>query len=322
MFGAFDTRSLAYILVGLTVVFAAEALFLWFSASRTRRRQVNRRLTVIDKSGDRGQALIELRRKRGLTAEGKYALPVIWFNRLVTQSGVSLRVEVIPILALATTIFVWFLAYFLLGGILLAALLALGMGVVLPILLLHMLRKRRMSHFEAQLPDAVDVMVRSLRAGHPIPVALSMVAQELPDPLGSEFGVAFDELTYGQEMESALANMRGRVGQEDLSFLVLAVSVQSKTGGNLAEILANLSKVLRDRFRMRRKVRSLTAEGRFSAIALSLLPFVVAAVLFVIAPRFYAEIWDDPLVRPTLLSAFLLLGVGNYIMYRMVNFKF
>jgi len=149
-----------------------------------------------------------------------------------------------------------------------------------------------------------------------------MVAQELPDPLGSEFGVAFDELTYGQDMESALANMRSRVGQEDLSFLVLAVSVQSKTGGNLAEILANLSKVLRDRFRMRRKVKSLTAEGRFSAIALSLLPFVVAGVLFVIAPRFYAEIWDDPLVRPALLSAFSLLAVGNYIMYRMVNFKF
>jgi len=321
MFDALDLRSLAYILVGLSVVFAAEALFLWLRAARGYRRQVNRRLALIEQS-DRGQALVELRKRRGLTAEGRYALPVIWFNRLVTQSGVSLGVKVIPIIMLAATVIGSVLGYLFSGDIFLAALFGFSVGVGIPILLLYNLRKRRMARFEVQLPDAVDVMVRSLRAGHPIPVSLQMVAQELPDPLGSEFGIAFDELTYGRDMEAALANMRARVGQEDLSFLVLAVSVQAKTGGNLAEILANLSKVLRERFRMRRKVRALTAEGRFSALALTLLPFILVAVLFLIAPRFYLEIWDNPLVRPAILVSFSLLAVGNYIMYRMVHFRF
>ena len=322
MFGASDIPYVAYILVGLAVVFAVEGLFLWLGGSRSYRRRINSRLKLNDGSGDRRQALVALRKKRGLSSEGKYVLPVIWFNRLVTQSGVSLEVRAIPFLMLAAAAASTVVAYLFARDVVLATVVGVGVGFGIPVQVLRMLRQRRIRRFEAQLPDGIDVMVRSLRAGHPIPMALSMVARELPDPIGSEFGVAFDELTYGQGMETALANMRGRVGQYDLSFLVLAVSIQAKTGGNLAEILGNLSKVLRDRFRMRRKVRALSAEGRFSAVALSLLPFIVGGVIFLITPRFYSEVWHDPLIRPVLLSAVSLLALGDYIMYRMVNFRF
>jgi tight adherence protein B len=165
-------------------------------------------------------------------------------------------------------------------------------------------------------------MVRSLRAGHPIPVALSTVARETPDPVGSEFGMAFDEVTYGLDVETAMANMRARVGEADLALLVVAISVQSKTGGNLAEILASLSKILRERFRMRRKVRALSAEARFSAMALSVLPFIVGGLVFLEAPTFYTEVSDDPYFMPVLIFAGLLLATGDYVMYRMVNFRF
>ena len=164
-------------------------------------------------------------------------------------------------------------------------------------------------------------MVRSLRAGHPIPMALSTVARETPDPVGSEFGMAFDEVTYGLDVETAMANMRARVGQADLALLVVAISIQSKTGGNLAEILASLSKVLRERFRMQRKVRALSAEGRFSAIGLSVLPLIVSGAVFMLAPTFYTAVWDDPLFMPVVIFAGLLLVVGDYIMYRMVRFR-
>jgi tight adherence protein B len=323
MFGAVDPRYVAYILLGVAVALAAEALFLWLRYLTTYRHQINSRLKLTHDFDDRRQALVALRRKRGLSPEGQFVLPVIWFNRLVTQSGVSLEVRVLPWLMLAAAAVSTAVTYFFFAsGVVLAVVVGAGIGFGIPLQFLRILRGRRMRRFEAQLPDGIDVMVRSLRAGHPIPVALSMVARELPDPIGSEFGIAYDELTYGQDMEIALANMRSRVGQQDLSLLVLAVSVQSKTGGALSEILANLSKVLRERFKMRRKVRALSAEGRFSAIGLSLLPFIVSGIIFLTAPGFYGEVWNDPIFRPVVLFAILLLVVGDYVMYRMVNFKF
>lgn len=323
MFGAFDLRYVAYLLVGITVVLAAEALLLWLSTSTSYRRQINSRLRLTDDFDDRAKALALLRRKRGLSPEGKYVLPVIWFNRLVTQSGVSVDVSVIPILMLAAAAVSTAVTYFLFApNVLLAAVVGAGVGFGIPLQFLRILRQRRMLRFEAQLPDGIDVMVRSLRAGHPIPVSISMVARELRDPIGSEFGIVYDELTYGLDMEAALADMRSRVGQHDLSLLVLAVSVQSKSGGSLSGILANLSKMLRERFKMRRKVKALSAEGRYSAIALSLLPFIVSGLIFLTAPTFYSAVWDDPNFWPVVLIAILFLVAGDYVMYRMVTFRF
>ena len=134
-------------------------------------------------------------------------------------------------------------------------------------------RRRRHAAFAARLPDAIDIIVRSLRAGHPVPVAISMVGRELPDPVGTEFGMVADEVTYGADIETALRNMMRRVGQEDLPLFVTSVGIQSSTGGNLSQILDNLSKVIRERFKMRRKIKGLSAEGRAGAMILNVTPF-------------------------------------------------
>ena len=159
------------------------------------------------------------------------------------------------------------------------------------------MRSRRHSKFGAQFPDALDVIVRSLRAGHPVPVAIAMVAHEMPDPVGTEFGIVSDEITYGADLETAMRNLYFRVGQEDLPLFVTAVAIQASTGGKLSEILANLSRVIRQRFKMRRKIKALAAEGRFSAMFLSGVPVALFLVLKVIAPDFYASVWHHDFTK-------------------------
>lgn len=317
-----DARYLVYAMIAIAVMMGAQAAFQYLSSLRSYRRNVNNRLNIADKSGTRSDSLVELRSRRSLSAEGRYILPVIWLNRLVMQSGISVNAKTLLIVMFIAAAVIGAGTYIFSGGIFVASALALVIGFGVPLQFLRVLRGRRIAKFESQLPDGLDVMVRSLRAGHPIPVSLSMVAREMTDPVGSEFGMAFDELTYGLDTDMAMANMQARVGQTDLALLVVAVSIQSKTGGNLAEILASLSNVLRERFKMRRNVKALSAEGRFSAIALSLLPFIVAGALLMIAPRYYTEVWDDPVFMPVVIFAVCLCLVGDYVMYRMVNFRF
>ncbi len=163
--------------------------------------------------------------------------------------------------------------------------------------------------------------MRSLRAGHPVPVAITMVAREMPDPIGSEFGIVADEITYGADLETGMRNLYFRIGQEDLPLFVTAVAIQGSTGGNLGEILENLSAVIRQRFKMRRKVRALAAEGRASALILSSLPILMFLVVQVITPEFYASVWHEDLTKICLGIAGCWMAVGNLIMYRMVNFR-
>jgi tight adherence protein B len=166
------------------------------------------------------------------------------------------------------------------------------------------------------------MIVRSLRAGHPTTVAVALVAREMLDPIGTEFGIAADEVTFGSSLEDAVRKMSERVGSESLRLLAVALSIQAKTGGNLAEILSNLSKVIRERGKLRLKIRALSAEGRVSAIILSAFPLVMFLLLQLLAPGFYGRVWGDPLVMPvfTIFGGVALLG--DYIMYRMVTFDF
>jgi tight adherence protein B len=183
------------------------------------------------------------------------------------------------------------------------------------------MRKRRHNKFAAQFPDAMDIIVRSLRAGHPVPVAVALVAQELPDPIGTEFGIAADEITYGADVETAMRNLYFRVGQEDLPLFVTAVSIQGSTGGNLSEILENLSRVIRERFKMRRKIKALAAEGKFSALFLSGLPVAIFFLLNLVAPDFYASVWNQSLTKMGLTLAGTWMMLGNIFMFKMCNFR-
>jgi tight adherence protein B len=199
---------------------------------------------------------------------------------------------------------------------------ALSSTLGLTVLWLEMRRQKRMTAFSEQLPDALDVIVRGVRAGYPLPIALNLAARELPDPLATEFGLTFDEIAFGQDIRTAVENLYRRVGHEDLQFFVVAIIVQNQTGGNLAEVLSRLSRLLRTRLKLRLKIRSLSAEGRVSAVVLSLMPFILFGGISLIAPSYFGEIRNDPLVMPALVYSLVSLLLGNIVMHRMVNFKF
>ena len=321
MFNFLDTVNLIYVLVGLSAALLAEGVYLLFFTRSSYRKHINRRLKIVGDNVDREAALIQLRRERGLSASGDFRLPAISLNRLILQSGLSLGVgKVMLFAALAgagafagMVAFNWPMLHA--SG---AALLA---TFVLPVMVLKILRMVRLRRFSARFPDAIDIIVRSLRAGHPVPIAISTVARELPDPVGTEFGLVSDEITYGADLETAMRDLYFRVGSEDLPLFVTAVAIQSSTGGNLGEILENLSGVIRQRFKMRRKIRALAAEGRASAIILSSLPIAIFAAIQILVPDFYASVWHESLTKICLAAAGAWMGVGNFVMYRLVNFR-
>jgi tight adherence protein B len=317
----FNPIYLFYILIGLSAAMFAEGGYMLFYNASSYRQNINRRLKVMDAKPDRESVLVQLRRERGLTAGGDYRLPLEAINRLVLQSGLAIGFGRLLMFIVIGTIaaFAGMLVY---DGELLHALgAALFAAVPLPILVLRILRGRRRKKFAAQFPDGIDIIVRSLRAGHPVPVAVSMVAREMSDPIGSEFGIVTDEITYGADLETAMRNLFFRVGDDDLPLFVTAVAIQGSTGGNLGEILENLSAVIRQRFKMRRKIHALAAEGRASALILSSLPVLMFVIIQLLVPSFYAKVWNEDLTKISLAVAGGWMLIGNLIMYRLVNFR-
>jgi tight adherence protein B len=317
----FNPIYLFYILIGLSAAMFAEGGYLLFYNASSYRQNINRRLKVMDAKPDRESVLVQLRRERGLTAGGDYRLPLEAINRLVLQSGLAIGFGRLLMFIVIGTIaaFAGMLVY---DGELLHALgAALFAAEPLPILVLRILRGRRRKKFAAQFPDGIDIIVRSLRAGHPVPVAVSMVAREMSDPIGSEFGIVTDEITYGADLETAMRNLFFRVGDDDLPLFVTAVAIQGSTGGNLGEILENLSAVIRQRFKMRRKIHALAAEGRASALILSSLPVLMFVIIQLLVPSFYAKVWNEDLTKISLAVAGGWMLIGNLIMYRLVNFR-
>jgi len=317
----FDPIYLVWLFVAVSAGLTVEAIYLLCYSAASYRSQINRRLMLSKGRTDRESILVELRRERGLTAGGNYRLNMVTLNRLVLQSGLTVGFARL-ILFVAIGALIAFGATMMFRHSLLEAVLAVFLSVtLLPYAVLRFLRGRRQKKFGAQFPDAIDIIVRSLRAGHPVPIAITMVGREMPDPIGSEFGIVSDEVTYGADLETAMRNLYFRIGSDDLPLFVTAVAIQGSTGGNLGEILENLSGVIRQRFKMRRKIRALAAEGRASALILSALPIGMFVVIQFIAPDFYASVWHEDLTRIMLTVAGCWMGIGNFIMYKLVNFK-
>jgi tight adherence protein B len=180
-------------------------------------------------------------------------------------------------------------------------------------------KRRRM--FEAQLPDALDLVVRSLKVGHPLSSAMAVVAREIPDPLGTEFQIAFDQVTYGDEVPQAFLKMNERIAVPDLAYLTTAIQIQYESGGNLAEVLTKLSTVIRDRFRMFRKVNAITAEGRFSAWFLSIFPVGMIFAIQLVKPDYYTQVYDFPYFPHLAAFTFILLIVNLIAMKVLTSIK-
>ena len=317
----FDSIYVIYLLVAASAGLFAEGVYLLFFTSRSHRRNINRRLQMMKNEPNRENILVQLRRERGLTSGGDFRLPLVALNRLILQSGLTLEISKL-MMFIAIGALLAFGAVLIVRGQWLEALSAAAFcGLILPLLVLYIMRSRRQKAFGGQFPDALDIIVRSLRAGHPVPIAITMVARESHDPIGTEFGIVADEITYGADLETAMRNLYFRIGQDDLPLFVTAVAIQGSTGGNLGEILENLSAVIRQRFKMRRKIRALAAEGRASALILSSLPIAVFVMVQIMTPNFYASVWQEDITKIILASAGGWMAVGNLIMFKMVNFR-
>jgi len=312
---------LVYLFVAVSAGLAFEAVYLLGFSTASYRSQVNRRLKLSKDRTDRETVLVELRRERGLTAGGNYRLGLVALNRLILQSGLTIGFTRLGVFVAIGSVLVFAVTLVFRHSFVEAGAAALFSATLLPFMVLRWLRSRRQGKFAAQFPDALDIIVRSLRAGHPVPVAVNMVGREMGDPIGSEFGIVTDEITYGADLETAMRNLYARIGSDDLPLFVTAVAIQGSTGGNLGEILQNLSGVIRQRFKMRRKIRALAAEGRASAMILSALPIGMFFVILWLVPDFYGSVWDVPLSKELVAGASFWMMVGNLIMFRMVNFK-
>jgi tight adherence protein B len=312
---------LVYLFVAVSAGLAFEAVYLLGFSTASYRSSINRRLQLSKGRTDRESVLIELRRERGLTAGGNYRLGLVALNRLILQSGLTIGFTRLGVFVAIGSALAFVATLVFRHSIVEAVAAAVLSATLLPYLVLRWLRSRRQGKFAAQFPDALDIITRSLRAGHPVPVAVNMVGREMGDPIGSEFGIVTDEITYGADLETAMRNLYARIGSDDLPLFVTAVAIQGSTGGNLGEILQNLSGVIRQRFKMRRKIRALAAEGRASAMILSALPIGMFFIIMWLVPDFYGSVWDIPLTKELVGGASVWMVIGNMIMFRMVNFK-
>jgi tight adherence protein B len=207
------------------------------------------------------------------------------------------------------------------GRLLISAVFAGVLGAGLPLMFVNFKATRTRKKMQEQFPVALDVFVRGLRAGHPIAAALDLLTVEMPDPIGTQFGLVVDEVTYGAELRDALQSMAERWDLDDMRMFVVSLSVQNETGGNLAEILENLTKVIRERQSMFMKVRALSSEGRMTAIMLTVLPLFTFIMLFALSPAFFLDVANDPMFVPGFVFLILLYLTGFFTIRKMVDLK-
>jgi tight adherence protein B len=241
-------------------------------------------------------------------------------DRLIEQSGSRLSVTrfllmsalvgvaaVLVMLVLRTPLF-----FVVFSGVL---------ATLVPMLVLVAMRNKRLRKFDEQLPDALDLLSRALRAGHALPSAMQMVATEAADPLRSEFEITFDEINYGVAAHDAMMNLATRVPSIDLRYFVISVLLQRDTGGNLSELLDNLAALIRERIKLFGKIRVLAAEGKLSAYILIALPFVTALMIFAVNPEFISVLWTDPAGMTAIYAALMAMILGSLWMWRIVKIR-
>ncbi len=193
--------------------------------------------------------------------------------------------------------------------------------IFLPIVLVRNSAERRLDKLVKQLPDALDLMARGLKVGHPLNTTLASVANEMPDPIGSQFGIVVDQVSYGEELTDAINEFADRVDQEDARYLAASIALQHGTGGDLARVLSTLGKVIRARIIMRRKIKAVSAEGRMSAVVLSIIPVVIFGFVMISNPSYYGDVSDDPLAMPVAALVTFFVVANALALRKLVNFR-
>ena len=312
-----------YIVIFVAIVMLVEGIYLTvFGKSISLNSRISRRLTLLEKSGNRAQVLEQLRKEMGqhMNARGIPLYSLLASKAQKANIAFSPRQLVVVMAVLSLLSFVALTAGTSADAPV-RMLIAVAMGVGGVYVWVARKAKARMDLMEEQLPDAVELMVRSLRVGHPFSAAVSIVSKEVADPLGTEFGMIADEAAYGRDVSESLKEFAERMDSQDLRFLAVAVTIQQTSGGNLAEILDGLAKVIRARFKLFRRVRAITAEAKWSGMFLSSFPIGALIMINVIQPHYYDDVKDTPAFIPACLIVGVFLVVNVVFMKIMVNIK-
>ena len=315
-----DATILISLLVFAAVFTLAQAVW-GLARAANAKRTVNKRLLVAERTGSLEDLVIELRKQRGLTESGDRRPGWRWVSELITRSGLVFEPRrwagyiagcalAGAVLMLALTKSVWIAP---LGAVL-------G-GALIPIGFLQFKAGARAKKLAEQLPQALQIIVRSLEAGHPVPTAISLVGREMPDPIGSEFVMAADEIAYGASLSQAVARIADRCRHADVDLFASIIRLQERSGGNLTGLLKMVAKTIRERLKMRMKIKALSGEGKASAMILIAAPFMTAGMLQVMSPDFYGEVIHLPVVKMVLAGLGLWMAVGALVMRNMINMK-
>ena len=314
---------LIYILIFVAVVVLVEGLYLTvFGKSISLNSRISRRLTLLEKNGNREQVLEQLRKEMNQHLNSKSIPLYSILAKKAQRANIAFSPQALIGIMAGLSVFAFLgLTVGTEAGMGVRVLVAIFMGVGGVYTWVNNKAKKRMALLEEQLPDAVELMVRSLRVGHPFSSAIGIVAKEIPDPLGSEFGVIADEAAYGRDISESLKAFAERMDSQDLRFLAVAVSIQQQSGGNLAEILEGLSKVIRARFRLFRRVKAITAEAKWSGMFLSGFPIGALVMINVLKPDYYDDVQNTAAFIPAALVVCAFLVINVIFMKIMVNIK-
>ncbi len=318
-----SAEPIIYILIFVAVLMLVEGIYLTvFGKSISLNNRVNRRLDLLEKGAAREQVMEQLRKEMSQHAKFK-GFPLY---SILSQKAQKANIAFTPPQLIMLMVGLMGVAFVGLTvgtetepPIRAAISVAMGIGGIY--VWVNNKAKKRMAMLEEQLPDAVELMVRSLRVGHPFNAAIQIVAREVPDPLGTEMGFIADESAYGRDVGEALKALAERVDMQDLRFLAVAVTIQATSGGNLAEILDGLAKVIRARFKLFRRVKAITAEAKWSGTFLSAFPVVALVMINIIKPNYYDEVIDTPAFIPACLIVAAFLIVNVFVMKMLVNIK-
>ena len=313
-----DASAVFLVLVFAAVFAAGQAIWGVLRVSQTRRK-VNHRLKVVERLASLADLVVELRKQRGLNETGERG-GLAWLGNLVTRSGVPYDPRRWALAVLASAVVCAVAGFFLvrhpiglLGGLLGAT--------AVPLLFLKFKAGKRDKALAAQLPEALEVVVRSLEAGHPIPTAIALVGREMPDPIGSEFGMAADEISFGATLEQAVGRIADRCRQPDIDLFAAVVRLQERSGGNLVGLLKMNAKTVRERQKMRLKIKAASSEARASALILTAAPFVVVGMLQLLSPDYYGEVMHKTVIHIGLGIVGTWMTIGVVMMQRMINMK-
>ena len=315
-----DASITLQILIFAAVFSACQAVWGLVSVGRAK-RVVNRRLVLAERGMALGDLIIELRKQRGLAEDGAGRFAWRWLADLIVRSGVAFEPRRWLLIVVGVALSADMITVLMTHNWVLALAAGLGAGSLGPIMYLKFRAGRRAKALSHQLPQALDVIVRSLEAGHPVPTAIALVGNEMPDPIGSEFGMAADEIAYGAQLAQAVANIAARCRHADVDLFAATIRLQDRSGGNLTGLLKMNAHAVRERQKLRMKIQAASSEGRASATILTSAPFCVLILLQVSNPHFYGDVIHEHAVHVGLTALGVWMLIGNIIMRRMIDMR-